>query len=188
LKTNIRYIGILLFAITLAIPTARSQEGNTPFNPAPVGVTLSGIIECGQGYTSHELYNMKITLLEVIRGDSAWKLIKTASNSNKSAGYGFEYILARIKFEYYARGKPGLCVHKLTLEQFKACSTEGVDYPAADVILPQPEMQGDMRSGESIEGWIALLVPLTDRKPLLYYSADAGAAVQHGGSKWFKLY
>ena len=188
MKTNIRHLLLLLFAINLFIPTARSQEGNSPFNPAPVGVKLSGIIECGQGYTSHELYNMKITLLEVIRGDNAWKRLQTTSSTNKPAGSRFEYILARVRFEYYARGKPGLCVHNLTPEQFTACSVEGVDYPEADVILPQPEMQGDLRSGESIEGWIALLVPITDRKPLLYYSADAGAAVQHGGGKWFKLY
>jgi hypothetical protein len=63
-----------------------------------------------------------------------------------------------------------------------------VDYPVADVTVPQPDMQGELRSGESLEGWIALLVPKTEQKPLLYYSADAGAAVLHGGSKWFRLY
>jgi hypothetical protein len=93
-----------------------------------------------------------------------------------------------VKFEYYARGIPGLCVHKLSLEQFTACSSDGIEYPAAEVILPRPEMRGELRSGESLEGWIALLVPQADRKPLLSYSADVGAAVLHGGSKWFKLY
>jgi hypothetical protein len=190
LKIIIRNIWLLLFTITLAIPTARSKagEGSSPFDPAPVGVKLSGIIECGRGYTSHELYNVKITLLDVIRGDNAWKRLRKASDTNKPAESGFEYILARVKFEYYARGKPGLCIHKLTPEQFTACSTEGADYPAADVILPQPEMQGDLRSGDFIEGWVAFLVPITVRKPLLYYSADAGGAVLHGGSMWFKLY
>jgi hypothetical protein len=190
LKRNIKYIWLFLLAIALAIPAAISQarEGSSPFDPAPVGSKLSCIIECGRGYTTHELYNAKITLLEVIRGNNAWKRLKKASNANKPAEPGFEYIIARVNFEYYARGKPGLCVHKLTPKQFTACSGEGEDYPAADVILPKPRVQGDLSSGDSIEGWIALLVPITDEKPLLYYSADAGKAVLHGGNMWFKLY
>ena len=170
---NIRYIWLFIIAAEMTLLTAIAQEGDSPFNPAPVGARLSGIIECGQGYTSHELYNMNITLLEVVRGDDAWKRLRMAGDSNKPAAAGFEYVLARVKFEYYARGTPGLCVHKLLPEQFTACSVEGVDYPAAtDVVL----------------GWIGFLVRRTDKKPLLNYSADAGGAVLHGGSKWFKLY
>ena len=186
---NIRYIWLFIIAAEMTLLTAIAQEGDSPFNPAPVGARLSGIIECGQGYTSHELYNMNITLLEVVRGDDAWKRLRMAGDSNKPAAAGFEYVLARVKFEYYARGTPGLCVHKLLPEQFTACSVEGVDYPAAtDVVLPKPEMGGELHSGESLEGWIGFLVRRTDKKPLLNYSADAGGAVLHGGSKWFKLY
>ena len=172
----------------LITPPATAQEGDSPFEPASAGVRLSGIVACGQGYTTHELYNMNLTLQEVVRGEDAWKLLRKASETNKPADPGFDYILARLKFEYYARGNPGLCVHKLTPQQFTAMSADGVDYPAADVIPPEPEMHGELRSGESLEGWIALLVPQTDQKPLLSYSADAGGAVAHGGAKWFKLY
>ena len=130
---------------------------------------------------------MKITRLEVIRGNKAWDILQKASSSNKPADSGFEYILARINFEYSARGKPGTCVHKLTPEQFTACSLDGEDYPHASVILPEPVMQGNLSSGDSIDGWIALLVPVKEDNPLLYYSADAGKAVLHGGNIWFKL-
>jgi hypothetical protein len=188
LRTNIRLAWLFIIAVGLTLPAAFSQEGSSPFDPAAVGARLSGIIECGRGYTSHELYNMKITLLEVLRGGDAWEHLQTAGGDNKPADSGFEYILARVKFEYSARGTPGLCVHQLLPEQFTACSKEAVDYPAADVTVPQPEMRGEVHSGESLEGWIAFIVPKTDKTPLLNYSADAGGAVLHGGSKWFKLY
>jgi len=188
LKRMILCVLAFCMGVGLAAPPAAAQEGSSPFNPAPAGARLSGIIECGSGYTSHELYNMNITLLEVVRGDDAWKRLKEADASNKPAVSGFDYILARMKFEYYARGNPGLCVHKISPEQFTACSADGVYYPAAEVVLPEPEMRGELRSGEFLEGWIALVVPQADRKPLLTYSADAGAAVLHGGGKWFKLY
>ena len=190
MKTNIRYLGLLLIAVILAIPAAGAQarEGSSPFDPAPTGARLSGIVECGRGYTTHELYNMNITLQEVIRGENAWKRLRKVSNANKPADEGFEYVLARVKFEYSARGKPGLCIHKLTPKQFIACSSEGDEYPNADIGLPEPELKGDLRSGDTLEGWIALLVPESDKTPLLYYSADSGKAVMHGGNIWFKLY
>lgn len=180
---------MVLLALTVfaALPAA-AQKGSSPFNPASVGVRLSGIVECGQGYTSHELYNMNLTLLEVVRGDEAWEQLREASDTNKPADPGFDYVLARVKFEYYARGTPGLCVHEVTPQQFTAFSADGVDYPAANVSPPKPEMRGELSSGEFLEGWIAVLVPQADQKPMLSYSADEGGAVMHGGGKWFKLY
>jgi hypothetical protein len=188
-KKALAYPSMVLWIVTALIATpTRAQEGNSPFEPASVGVRLSGIVECGEGYTSHELYNMNITLLEVVRGDDAWERLRKADSANKPADPGFDYILARVKFEYYARGTPGLCVHEITPQQFTAFSADGVDYPAANVSPPKPEMRGKLRSGESLEGWVAVLVPQTDPKPLLNYSADVGGAILHGGGKWFKLY
>jgi hypothetical protein len=130
---------------------------------------------------------MKITLLEVIRGEEAWKRIKEASPSNKPAEPDREYILARLRFEYFARGTPGLCVHQVIPEQFTAYSADGEDYPPARVVLPKPEMRKGFKSGESLEGWVAFMVAQKDQNPLMFYSADAGGAVQHGGDKWFLL-
>ena len=180
---------MVLLTITAVMATSTTaQEGSSPFEPASAGIRLSGIVECGQGYTSHELYDMNITLLEVVRGDDAWERLRKTGSTNKPADPGFDYILARVKFEYHARGTPGTCVHQVTPQQFMAFSADGVDYPAANVSPPKPEMHGALRSGEHLDGWVVLLVPQADQKPLLNYSADAGGAVLHGGSKWFKLY
>lgn len=190
MKAYFRYAGLLFLTVILAIPAIKIKavEGKSPFDPASAGVLLSGIVECGRGYTSHELYDMKITLQDVIRGTEAWKRLRQASNENKPADKAYEYILARVKFEYYARGKPGLCIHKLSPNQFIACSSDGEEYPVTLMVLPEPEMRGEMHSGDSLEGWVALLIPKSDKTPLLYYTADAGKAVMHGGNMWFKLY
>jgi len=174
----------LLAAHALMAQTA----GSSPLNPAPIGSVVTGIVECGQGYTSHELYDMKLTVLEVIRGAEAWKRLKEAAPSNKPAQAGQEYVLARVKFEYRARGTPGLCIHQLTPEQFTAFSSDGVDYKNPNVIPPQPEARKALKSGESVEGWVVFMVPEQDKTPLMAYSADIGGAVMHGGVKWFRLY
>ena len=168
-------------------PLCAQTPGSSPAAPASKGVTITGIVECGQGYTSHELYDMKITLTDVVRGEAAWMRIKEASSSNKPAEAGFEYVLARVKFEYYARGTPGLCIHQLNPQQFSAVSLEGQDYQIAQVVLPQPELRKDMKSGETVEGWIAFSVSQQDKAPLMTYSADQGGAIEHGGAKWFLL-
>jgi hypothetical protein len=163
------------------------EQGSSPTSPAPAGTTIADIVECGEGYTSHELYDMKITLLEVIRGEEAWKRIKEASTSNKPAEPGNEYVLARIRFEYKARGIPGLCVHPLNPDDFTAYSADGEDYKPARAVPPKPEMRKELKSGESFEGWLAFKVAQQDKAPLMSYSAGTGGAVQHGGDKWFSL-
>jgi hypothetical protein len=171
-----------------AFSTASAQtSGSSPSSAAQKGDTITGILECGEGYTSHELYDMKITLLEVTRGEDAWKRIKEADNTNKPAPSGSEYLLARVKFEYFARGVPGLCAHPLAPDQFTAYSANGEDYRAASVAPPKPQMRKKIKSGESIEGWLAFEVAKEDAAPLMSFSVDAGGAVQHGEPKWFRL-
>jgi hypothetical protein len=182
-------IRLLSAVLALAIyqTTSAQTPGDSPSAPAPLGIAVVGIIECGEGYTSHELYDMKITLLEVIRGEEAWKRIKETARSNKPAASAAEYVLARVKFEYRARSIPGLCEHKLIPEQFTAYSAAGEEYLRAPVVPPKPEMRKDLKSGESFEGWMVFAVPKEDRAPLLSFAADAGGAVQHGEPKWFLL-
>jgi hypothetical protein len=177
-----------LLALLVVVSAALGQSpASSPASPAPAGITVKGIVECGEGYTSHELYDMKITLLEVMRGEEAWNRIAKASASNKPADAGFEYILARVRFEYKARGTPGLCVHQLVPDQFTAFSAEGNDYRSVSVVTPQPAMRKDLKSGEAFEGWLVFMVGKQDKAPLMFYSADKGGAISHGGGKWFLL-
>jgi hypothetical protein len=183
-----RHCTTLFILVTLWLPAAWAQsEGSSPSNPALPGTTVSGIVECGEGYTSHELYDMKITLLELIRGEEAWNRVREADPANVAAPEGKEYVLVRVKYEYYARGVPGLCVHPLKPDQFTAYSAGGEGYDTVSVVTPKPELRKELKSGESAEGWIVFAVATNDKAPLIHYSADTGGAVQHGGGKWFRL-
>jgi hypothetical protein len=179
--------GALIFVFAAFSAASTQTAGSSPSDPAPLGTPVAGIVECGEGYTSHELYDMKITLMEVIRGEEAWKRIQDASSSNKPPASDTDYILARVRFEYYARGTPGLCIYTLVPYDFTAYSADGQGYPAATVTPPKPEMRKKLKSGEAFEGWVVFSVPKADKAPLMFYSPDTGGAVQHGGSKWFLL-
>ena len=182
--TLVACVGFIVVASAFAVA---QEPGSSPTFPAPAGATIADIVECGEGYTSHELYDMKITLLEVVRGEEAWKRIKEANASNRPAESGSDYVLARIRFEYKARSIPGLCIHPLNPDRFTAYSADGEDYKSAPVVPPKPELRKELKSGESMEGWLVFMIAQQDKAPLMSYSAGAGGAVQHGGDKWFSL-
>lgn len=191
-----RMIGCALATLMLTIAvctdspaqTPVPRPGSSPLSPAPAGLPVKTIVECGKGYISHELYDATISLLEIVRGEKAWERIKEASASNESPKGGFEYILAHIRFEYFARGTPGDCGHELKEEQFTAVSTDGKVYKTPSVVPPNPRLNGMLRSGDSLEGWVAFSVPQGESKPLMSFAVKVGGAVEHGGNIWFQLY
>jgi len=136
----------------------------------------------------HERYDIKIAVQEVVRGEEAWDLIKAASSSNKPAEAGFEYVLARIHFEYYARTKPGTCGHELKGDQFASYSSDGKKYSSASsVVPPAPELSGRVFSGESLDGWVVFQVPGDDSTPIMAFNPSVSKAIA-AQNIWFQLY
>ena len=180
-------LACLVFTMVLGIKTAAAQ-GQSPSSPASVGMPVMTAIECGEGYTSFELYDMKINLLEIVRGAKAWDLIKEASASNKPPKVGLEYILARIRLELSSRGPQQECVHELRPEEFTALSADGKEYESPSVVPPKPELNGSLRSGHSLEGWVVLSVAKDDSKPLMLFDPASGGAMSRGKVIWFQLY
>ncbi len=184
---KIRSCVTFFIAVTWYVATVHAS-GTSPSTAAAVGEVVSGIIECGEGYTSHELYDAKITLLEIVRAENAWQEIRIQNGANQPAATGYDYVLARLKFEYQARGRPGDCVHVVKRSHFTALSRNGVSYPNPELTVPQPELSGQLKSGESITGWIVFQIASEDVTPLMTFSVDDAGAVQHGGKLWFELY
>ena len=179
---------LMLIAAIAGLSASVQAAGRSPSDAGGEGVTVAGIIECGEGYTSHELYDVKITIQEVVRGENAWKRLKTLSKDNRPPQRGYDYVLARVKFEYEARGRPGNCVHTVKRSHFTALSMQGEIYPVPEITVPEPALSGPMHSGDTLDGWLAFEVTKDDKTPLMTFSVDDAGAVQHGGKLWFRLY
>lgn len=168
-------------------------DGSTPQNAAPAGVTIKTTIERGDAYLSPQLYNVEITLLEIIRGKAALERVISQNISEKSPGAGFEYVLARIRLGYFRRIR-GLEDEPYTLTegQFTAFSADGTtEYEIPSVVRqPQPPLAGiTFNPGDSHEGWILLEVPETEKKPLMIYKRQHVEGI-YGiwRGVWFQLY
>jgi hypothetical protein len=167
--------------------------GTSHRNPAPVGVTIKTTIERGEAYSSPEIYNVEIALLEIVRGHEAWERIKSQNSLIESPEAGSEYILARVRFGYFRRRRgTGGEVYQLTEGQFAAVSPDGkIEYKIPSVSSRfQPQLiDCTLSPGESRDGWILLQVPEDETKPLLAFKRQNVEGV-HGiwGSVWFQLY
>jgi hypothetical protein len=155
------------------------KSGTASISAAAMGSPVSAIVELEDMYRAPETYDVRITVLEILRGEPSMDLVIEANASNAPAQNGFEYALARIKFEYAARGAPGNKTWELAGKQFSAFSGDGKPYESPSIVLPEPSLDGKLRSGDTRQGWIAFAVAKDDKKPVMTFSP---------GGIWFRLY
>lgn len=178
-----------LISIAAPVP-ARSAVSDLAARAQPVGQSLHTILELGEQYESgDELYDAKITVVKVLRGAAAAALVRSASASNPPAQKGYEYLAARVRFEFSARVVPEHFDYALDPSQFSSISPDGSANPAAKLVAqPMPGLRATLRSGDSAEGWVVLLVARGDRTPLMLFIPNTGTTSHTGGSSVFRLY
>lgn len=183
---------VLTFAsvLTGALHAQTRQSRPAKSYGQAVGVPFSTIIIFGDQYNGgDELYDVKITVAEVVRGEKASQMVKAAGEPNAAPGQRMEYLLARVRFEFSARVRPEHYSYTLDPVQFSAMSEAAEPYAAASLAAPvKPELRGTLRSGDSAEGWVAFLVPRGDHTPLMMFHEDVGSVIHEGGGSLFKLY
>ncbi|HEY4709727.1 MAG TPA: DUF4352 domain-containing protein [Candidatus Acidoferrales bacterium] len=179
----------LTFAATLC-GSSSAQNRSAAKHAQPIGLPLSTIVIFGDQYNGgDELYDVRITVEQAVRGEKAWQIVKDASASNKPPAAGSEYVLARIRFEFSARVAPEHYSYTLDQTQFTAMSGDDRVYDAAVLAKqPEPALHATLRSGDSAQGWVAFQVPRGDHTPLMLFRENVGSVIHEGGGSIFKLY
>jgi Domain of unknown function (DUF4352) len=184
------YAGMIIASAIALFAPAPIAVTSFADNAQPLGQPLSTIIIFGDQYNGgDELYDAKITVMQVVRGEKAWRILKAISTSNPPPKSGFEYLLARIHFEFSARTSPSRYNYIIDESQFTATSTDGTDYAPAHIAeQPIPNLDGTLKPGNSLEGWVTFIVPQGDRKPLMLFRENVGSVFHEGGGSFFELY
>lgn len=190
LMTRMRSAMALAVLAVLLAPAPLAAQATSAAHAQPVGVPLTTIIGFGNQYDGgDELYDARITVLEILRGPKAWDVLRRAGASNAPAKLGSEYLLARVRFEFSARTSPHHYDYTLRPNQFTAMSAAGTEYESPVLAAPpNPPLSGTLHSGDSVEGWVAFQVPQSDRKPLMVFREDVGSVFHEGGGSFFQLY
>lgn len=178
---------LLCIAFTLPVPNAGAQ-GNAHNNPAAPGEQVTSIVEIGIVNASN--YDVAITLLETVRGKEAMDRLQVVSTDNQPPEAGYEYLLARIRFNLQGRSVSDQGTFELGNSPFQwiAYASDFRQYESVSVAPPEPELRGLVQPGETVEGWVAFAVEQSERKPILTFDPASGGATGRGNILFFKLY
>lgn len=180
---------ILVVAMAAAFLQPAEAQDNSSTNPAAVGSPVRSMVELGSVYSN--IYDTTITVLETVRGKEAMDRLKAAGPDNKMPAEGFEYILARIKFELKGRAVSDKLSFDLGDAPLQWIALEGKDlteYGRVSLTVPKPALTGMVKPGQSVEGWVAFSVARNDSKPVMVFDPDTGGATGRGRTLFFKLY
>lgn len=168
------------------VVTAHFAEslGYSRHNPVDIGTPLS--VWCGRtgGASRYDNdYEVRITVLQIIRGATAWQRLYERNRFNDPPETGFEYILARVRFEYLTGPTPDTA-YSISPVWFDFVSSDGREYSRVGNVDPDPDIRASIYPGASHEGWISFHVAQNDARPVMTY----GRFFDGTGGIWFKLY
>ena len=137
-----------------AQPTTPPEPPLVPPTPTPQAVGLRR----SNPYPLSELVvapNWDVQVLEVVRGEEAWKAIQSANQFNESAPEGMEYLLVKlhVKSTYTNSDE-----HSIGRGDFKVTGDRLIKYFTASAVPPNPPLDGRLFTGGETEGWSAYLV------------------------------
>jgi hypothetical protein len=183
------FLVVLLTLMAAASLQPAIAQDNSSANPATIGSPVRSMVELGSVYTN--IYDITITVLETVRGKEAMDRLKAAGPENKAPAEGFEYVLARIKFEFKGRAVSDTIPFDLGNAPLQWVALTGKDlteYGKVAVKVPAPALAGMVKPGQAVEGWVAFAVDQKDSKPVMVFDPDTGGATGRGRTLFFKLY
>lgn len=143
-------------------------------NPAPLNtiqtITKNGILE---------KYTGEVTVKEIIRGETANKMVADANLFNEPPDEGYEYLLAKVYFKLTSIKEGAL---RLSPGKFSLISNAGKEYDTSLVVAPEPQISATLYAGASSEGWLVYAVKKDDLKPKIVFEKEYDGT----GGVWFK--
>jgi len=153
-------------------PTATPLPGSSRLLPLSVGV---------QGAITQSGRTFEVTVLQIVRGETAWQMISDQNRFNDPPNEGHEYILFRVNVNYIQG--PSDQTTSVNWLDFDVVSQIGSDYDMPFLVVPIPELDGRVFPGSSANGWLAWEVLKNDLAPVAVFGADSSLR----GGLWFKL-
>ncbi|MGQ4665523.1 hypothetical protein ACUIJN_06720 [Metabacillus halosaccharovorans] len=124
-----------------------------------------------------ELYNdegeafpikFDLTVVEVERGDAAYKKLVSMNEYNEAAPEGYEWVLAKTKVKFVESETGDLAFHIDGIMNFTMVSENGDIYSGDIIGTTDPDFSFEMYVGSEKEGYISGLVKTGEKAQLRY--------------------
>lgn len=180
------YVSLLVFLLS-HVSTVLAH-GTVYDDPAAPGEAVRTVVQLGPMNTSN--YDATITLLETLRGKAALDRLTAVDANVKAPEPGYEYLLARVRFQLEGRAVSDQEVFVLGASPFQwlANSANFRQYDSTQATPPVPALSGPLRAGQAKEGWLVFEVEQQEDKPVLTFDPSSGGATGRGNLVFFKLY
>lgn len=95
----------------------------------------------------------ELSIIEVIRGDEAWKMVEEANQFNDPPLEGYEYIAVKIHIRFIGTEDKAETIDG---SFFKSTGSAGILHDIPIVVDPSPQLDISLYPGGEYEGWIVL--------------------------------
>ena len=95
----------------------------------------------------------EVTVIEVIRGDSAWQLVEEANSYNEPPDEGMEYVAVRLLVRNISIADEA---RHLARYDFNATGSSNVLHASPSLVGPEPNLEVSLYPGGEFEGWMIL--------------------------------
>lgn len=95
----------------------------------------------------------QVRVTEVIRGDDAWQMVKSANQFNEPPAEGMEYVAVKVYVRYLGKEDKAAGIDG---SYFSLSGAKGVEYEAPSVVDPEPALDVHLYPGGEYEGWVVL--------------------------------
>ncbi len=119
--------------------------GSDPREPALVGQVVT-------------TENWQFSILEVYFGDEAWERVLEANQFNDPPENGMVYVLIKLRLRYIGVEEAGELVGSYS-NLFTLIDDNNKQYDMPSVVKPEPELNGRLFPGGTLEGWMVLQAP-----------------------------
>ncbi len=130
--------------------------GKSPEVPVPVGARAT---------TRY----FEVDIVEIIRGDEAWNMLRGARESNNPPGSGMEYLLARIRVK-------NITSHLSVIgdDAFRVVGDQRVVWENPVVSEPEPAIGAVLYPGAIHDGWVALQAAVGEENLVIVFEHTVG--------------
>ena len=130
---------IPITALSAIVPT---DVGIDAREPAPFGDTVT-------------TEDWQVTVLELLKGQKAWALIRETNQFNDPPAPGQQYIAAKLRLRYIGAAEG----QNADGHYFNIIDSDGASYPPPSVVEPEPPLDFEFYPGGEAEGWVVLQAP-----------------------------
>lgn len=148
-------------------------------NPAPLNTAQT--YTKTDSYFKDRNYTATIKVIEVIRGEEAWEVLRADGKNSFPPAEGYEYMIVKVDFTLLSKVEEGSV--QASSYDFDFYSSNNEEYNMQTIVEKAGRLDTGVFPGGTVEGYVVGNVKKDDPDPKLVYRVESDGT----GGLWFAL-